>query len=373
MSLPLPDRRSTKSLLALLVTVGMLIMNLTVGPERQATEGSVDEIGDRVVGALGTGRTGGSYLDESTGRLVVTVTDRPAAEVVRAAGLQPQLVARSTQSLDRTKGALDAFASRHGAGQVQNWYVDVVTNRLVVTSRAGATDRTTQRFLAEVRSYAPQAKIELARATVRPTKNLHGGQQVDMSDGYVCSSGFNARTTSGSAVMITAGHCAVGRPTFYHKDRKIGATIKYSFPRNDYGIVRVNTAKWKPRATVVRWDGTLRSVSGYSKAAVGSKICKSGQTSHWTCGRIKAYNQTVNYGDGQIVSGLVRYSACVEDGDSGAAVMSGSKAQGINSGAELYQKGSRWVCGSKVGEPNVSYYQPIGEVLKAYKLKLLVR
>jgi streptogrisin C len=67
----------------------------------------------------------------------------------------------------------------------------------------------------------------------------------------------------------------------------------------------------------------------------------------------------------------VRHSACVEPGDSGGSNMSGNFAQGVSSGGQLYQSGGRLVCGQKVGRPNVSFYQPVGEALSAYGLSLV--
>ncbi len=81
----------------------------------------------------------------------------------------------------------------------------------------------------------------------------------------------------------------------------------------------------------------------------------------------------MNYGGGDIVSGLVRHSACVEQGDSGGSNMSGNLAQGLSSGGQLYNSGGGLVCGEKVGQPNVSYYQPVGEALSANGATLLTQ
>lgn len=283
--------------------------------------------------------------------------------------------AASTATLQATQTALDAVARSQGAGLVRSWWIDLPSHQVVVRTPFPTTDPETRRFLDRAMAYGDQVRIEPWSGSVQTTTatNLYGGQVVDMSDGYTCTTGFNARTSSGAAVMITAGHCAVGKPRFYRKDRLVGKTLKYSFPKNDYAIFAVDTRKWKPRASVVRWDGRVQAVRGFSKVSVGTSICKSGRSTKWTCGKVKAYNETVNYGHGHIVTGLVRHTACVEDGDSGGAVLSGTRAQGVTSGAELWQKGSRYVCGAKVGRTSISYYQPIGEVLKAYDLTLLVR
>jgi streptogrisin C len=49
--------------------------------------------------------------------------------------------------------------------------------------------------------------------------------------------------------------------------------------------------------------------------------------------------------------------------------MSGNQAQGLTSGGAGY--GSDGVCGEKVGQPNVSYIQPVNEALSAYGLALI--
>lgn len=217
-------------------------------------------------------------------------------------------------------------------------------------------------------------RVEIEHVAGRPTTAafLYGGQQVNMSNGFVCSVGFNARTSSGGYVFVTAGHCAEGFPTFSRNGVTIGRTRAYSFPGNDYASVNINSpSTWNPQGAVDMYNGFARVVRGRSQAPVGSSLCKSGRTTGWTCGTIQAYNQTVNYGGGDIVSGLVRHSACVEQGDSGGSNMSGNFAQGVSSGGQLYSSGGRLVCGQKVGLPNVSFYQPVGEALSAYGLSLI--
>jgi streptogrisin C len=97
-------------------------------------------------------------------------------------------------------------------------------------------------------------------------------------------------------------------------------------------------------------------------------VCKSGQSTGWTCGRIVARNVTVNYGDNRIVRGLFQHTACVEGGDSGGANMTGNYARGITSGAALING----QCLEKYGETNESYSQPIGEALRVTRSHLVL-
>jgi streptogrisin C len=338
---------------------------------RLAQERADDVVADRLTRTIGATHSGGAYIARS-GDLVVTVTDRATARQVRTAGATPRLVRFSTRALNRAQDALDRYATTHDAGSIQGWYVDVRTNKVVVTASTGVQSKASRQFLRKARSFGDRVVVQRATGVARPAAYLYGGQQVNMSNGFVCSLGFNARTSSGAYVFVTAGHCAEGFPTFSRNGVTLGGTRNYSFPGNDYAAVNINNPSyWNPQGAVDMYNGFARVVRGYSQAPVGSSLCKSGRTTGWTCGTIQAYNQTVNYGGGDIVSGLVRHSACVEQGDSGGSNMSGNYAQGVSSGGQLYWNGSRYVCGAKVGQPNVSFYQPIGEALSAYGLSLV--
>lgn len=99
------------------------------------------------------------------------------------------------------------------------------------------------------------------------------------------------------------------------------------------------------------------------KNAVGSEICKAGNTTGWTCGTIKAYNRTVDYG-GTVVSGLAETSVCTEGGDSGGAYIGvGNLAQGMTSGGPVGVE-----CGYNQGynAGSYSFYQPVVDAASYY-------
>ncbi|MDP9443122.1 MAG: S1 family peptidase [Actinomycetota bacterium] len=346
-------------------------LRLATTDERAAAERRLDLLADRVEAALGERRTAGAYIDRS-GDLVVTVTSRAAATAVRAAGATPARVRFSARQLDAVQDHLDGIAASRGvADGIYGWYVDVRDNAVVVTAGAGRRGPQVRSFLTAARSFGDRVVVERSAAAPVSAAYLYGGQEIAMSTGGRCSNGFNATNSSGRYVLITAGHCAEGYPTFYRNGTKIGRTRAYSFPTNDYAAVKIaSPSYWNPQGAVDMYNGYARVVRGYSSAPVGSSLCKSGRTTGWTCGTIQAYNQTVNYG-GDVVYGLVRHSACVEQGDSGGSNMNGNYAQGVSSGGQLYSSGGRLVCGQKVGQPNVSYYQPVQEALSAYGLRLI--
>ncbi|GGM57914.1 serine protease [Longimycelium tulufanense] len=338
------------------------------------------EVADRLTARLSS-RAVGAYIDQGSGGLVVNLTDRAAESEVRRAGAKARTVQRGMDELRRAKAALDRAGER--ATAAASWYIDIPSNQVVLQvpeSHGGVTDllRTAERLGDAVR-------VESSAGTpTTQSGDLYGGQQIEFTSNghsYVCSVGFNATDSAGNEVMVTAGHCAEGVSRFTRNGTHLGDVKDYSFPGNDYAYSTLDTDNWNPKAAVWRYNGTAVSVSGHSKASVGSTVCKSGRTTNWTCGEIKAHDVTVRYkmpdNSFVTVSGLTQHDACSEGGDSGGSAIAGTSAQGVNSGGQGYEvdtngdgKPDKAVCGEKVGEPNVSYYQPIGEVLSAYNLTL---
>ena len=332
------------------------------GPDRQLLQaGDLEtELGSRAVG---------SYFDDA-GDLVVAVSDEATAELVRAAGAIPKLVRYTAAQLHLVQAELDHLATGSGAGKVKSWYVDPVSGTVVVTAPPGQHDLMTTRFLRKAEANGAKVTVLNSAGKVIPTDTefgLHGGYQVDKNTGYTCSLGFNARTSDGSRIFLTAGHCTSGKPSFSRNGYVLGTTRSSSFPGNDYGTVNVIDG-WDQQGMVEGWGAADVTVQGYANATVGSKLCKSGKSTKWTCGRIVAKNVTVNYGNNRVVKGLFQHTACVEAGDSGGANMTGNYAQGITSGAALISG----QCLEKYGQENESYSQPIGEVLSASGASLVL-
>ncbi|WP_460463593.1 S1 family peptidase [Arthrobacter pigmenti] len=280
--------------------------------------------------------------------------------------------ALTAPELTDVQSALTRFALNHGAGQVQNWYVDQERNSVVLTVRPAAhDDAETRAFIDKAQSFGHRVDIERVRGKARSAAYLYGGQPALLSNGKQCSIGFNATTSSGASIFLTAGHCTAGWPIAARNGNRIGHTIGRSFPVNDYAAIKINWPNaWNPQGAVDKYNGYARVVQGQRKPPVGATVCKSGQSTGFTCGTIQSYHQAVNYGNGNIVYGLVRFSACVQSGDSGGAVMWGNYAVGIVSGAQMQQPSGATGCAQRTGGRNVSFYQPIGEALNAFDATL---
>lgn len=361
-----------------LTTAGLVAANWANAESRSKPAGQSGAVGqvtersplDALDAQLGSGGgVVGSYYDDA-GELVVAVSDLTTAQLVREAGAIPRLVRFTADQLNAVQAELNRLATGSSAGKVRSWYVDPVSGTVVVTVPKGARDLITKRFLRRAEENGDKVTIRSAAGQVTTTADdfsLRGGYQVDKNTGYVCSLGFNARTSKGTRIFLTAGHCTAGKPSFSRNGYVLGNTYTSSFPGNDFGTVGVLEG-WDQQGYVEGWGAGNVAVKGVANATVGSRVCKSGKSTGWTCGKIVARNVTVNYGNNKIVRGLFQHTACVEGGDSGGANMTGNYAQGITSGAALVSG----QCLEKYGQTNESYAQPVGEALKATSSRLVL-
>ena len=69
----------------------------------------------------------------------------------------------------------------------------------------------------------------------------------------------------------------------------------------------------------------------------------------------QALNATVNYGGGDVVSGLIQTNVCAEPGDSGGSLYDGTKALGLTSGGS-----------GNCTSGGTTFFQPVTEALSAY-------
>ncbi|CRK62089.1 Streptogrisin-C precursor (Serine protease C) (SGPC) [Alloactinosynnema sp. L-07] len=300
-----------------------------------------------------------SWLDATTGKFVVAVTDANRAGEVRAAGAVAKVVRHSAATLSAVQSTLDARTASV-PDSVTGWYVDAPTNQVVVSVLRGDPAG-----LAWANASGNKAvRVEAVTDAPRPLWNIIGGQAIYFGSGR-CSVGFNARNASGTRYVITAGHCTNLGGTVSGTGGTIGPVAGSSFPTNDYGIIRVTSSAAVSTPLVDRYSsGSDVTVAGSTVTPVGGAVCRSGSTTGWRCGTVQAFNQTVNYGGGQIVGGLTRTSACAQPGDSGgsfvSAVVSGRvQAQGMTSGGS-----------GNCTSGGTTFFQPVREAMSAYGLTL---
>jgi hypothetical protein len=346
-------------------------MSIAAARARLAQEPALAALGARIEKSL-AGRSGGTYLD-ADGSLVVTTLDAASDAVVTAGGARAQRVDDSSARLDAIMKQLNRQASDGGAGAVQAWYVDVPTNTVVVTISEGALDASTAAMTKLATSIGDSVRVEYRPADQAPqpaAEYLVGGFEYFLPSGEACSVGFNTVDAINQNVVLTAGHCVKAGGTLSRNGYWIGSARTADFPADDFGTFwNSYPSYWQPSPSVYKYNGTYVRVAGqWDNPPVGSTVCKSGRTTGYTCGTIRAVNQTVNFDDGNVIYGLVRHDACVEGGDSGGAnISAGAYALGVTSGASMVSG----KCLSKIGRANISWYQPVGEALTRNGLRLL--
>ncbi len=271
---------------------------------------------------------GGAWMNADGSGLVVGITDASLADEVRAAGAEPQVVARSRDDLRAEQATLDATpqpASMHA------WYVDVAANRVVVVTDDSGAERP------------------------RPFHDVRGGDEIILGGNILCSMGFAV-----DKGYVTAGHCGgVGTQTSGSNWVASGTVRGSQFPTHDWAWVELNS-QWQSLPYVGNHAGGQVAVAGSNVAPVGASICRSGRTTGWRCGVVQAMDVTVNYAAGPVY-GTTQTNACAEGGDSGGSFISGNQAQGVTSGGS-----------GNCSSGGTTFFQPINPILSTFGLTLKV-
>ncbi|MFD6353694.1 Ig-like domain repeat protein [Nocardia tengchongensis] len=181
--------------------------------------------------------------------------------------------------------------------------------------------------------------------------------------GGLCSLGFNATDGSGHAVAISAGHCAgVGAEAKlgeYPDGTYLGTVDKAVIHGGDYLLINIDdsVAKRFENNFVDTHGGDPLPITGTADPVVGAPACKSGRTTGYTCGKVTAIDQYEFGAGGVWMSDAIKFDACGRPGDSGSAIVTGTKALGITS-MVLDANGD---CNNS---PNTTWGQPINSILK---------
>ncbi|WP_030678974.1 S1 family peptidase [Streptomyces cellulosae] len=289
----------------------------------------------------------GTFYDAKTRSLVVNVVDEAAAKAVEAAGAKARLVENSLAELKSARSALKKDATIPGTA----WVTDPTTNKVVVTADRTVSDAEWAKLTKVVGGLGATTELQRSKGEFKPL--VAGGDAITGSGGR-CSLGFNV-VKGGEPYFITAGHCTEAISTWSDSSGDaIGTNAQSSFPDNDYGLVKCTAGVAHP-SEVNLYDGSTQKITGAAEATVGMKVTRSGSTTQVHSGTVTGLDATVNYGNGDIVNGLIQTDVCAEPGDSGGALFSGSNAIGLTSGGS-------GDCTSG-GE---TFFQPVTEALSAF-------
>ena len=267
-----------------------------------------------------------------------------AAVAVGAFSL-PTGAAASPQEYSASQlAAVSNAVERSGVAGIA-WYVDAAADRVVAIGDSSVSSAEIARLRQAAGSNGGALRIQRSAGVFTPL--LSGGDAI-YGGRYRCSLGFNV--VSGSTYyFLTAGHCGSLANTWYTNSSHttlIGPTIAYSFPGNDYALVRYDNL-------------SLSHPGGFTvaDAFVGESVTRKGSTTGTNTGTVTALNVTVRYigHPGGVVSGLIQTNVCAEGGDSGGPLYDGTKALGLTSGGS-----------GDCTSGGTTFFQPVREAATAY-------
>lgn len=283
---------------------------------------------------------------------------------------------------DRISADADELA-RQGA-KLSTWGVNPTTNRVRVgidQPTPAVIENLQRRYGAEILDIVDQPRPRSIACVSRQscTPEMRGGLEIVNTDGFVCSSGFEA-TRGGVSVLLTAGHCFDLNTTVLHSGIVIGAVEQRRF--NNFGdldaeqiaqndVPGFTLLPWKPSNWIYADDESpagpnikyaVTGVKAKFGEVNGEYLCRTGRTTGMLCGQVIGVNQTIIIGneDGTEtrLAGQNFTDICALPGDSGGPYFNVGIGYGMASAASFLQTEGGPACfGSTTGQ-NFSSYSP---------------
>ncbi|MFD3509292.1 S1 family peptidase [Nocardia sp. NPDC058666] len=297
------------------------------------------------------------------GKAVVATTDAEAGKIVAAAGYQPHLAPISAGGLEGALLQLSQWiASLPPAisAPISSIAIDALNSQLVLNVANTGTGHmlnlptliATIKVVLQPGGGGPVVYKPMGGDTyITAKKDLHDASLVGVD---VCSFGFNSTDAAGNALNISAGHCnpnieAGGAAAVYvpnvrdiPNSPEVGSfthAVLGGPASLDYSVIKlneraVNAGMDQPRVRGA--NGTTVALTGTAEPVTGAPVCKTGQSSTFTCGFVSADHVETQLFTETGVSKTIRgfaSTACTLGGDSGGAIISGTLALGITSGS----------------------------------------
>ncbi|MGO1068309.1 S1 family peptidase [Lysobacter sp. CA199] len=335
--------------------------------------------------ALGSTYAGSWIERKANGRYQFVVASSGTGKAARdLGGVEVRNVRHSLRQLENAFSALEAHAGSRVAGVskplsgVHSWRVDPLTNSVVVSVAPGA-DTDAIDFVAFSGADASAVRFETEHNTPQLLAEVVGGIEYSwpvMVEGQkrygVCSVGFPV--TKGTARgFATAGHCGAAGVAVNVGPRAdeipLGTFTASNFPGNDMAWVTIN-ADHTLAGKVTDYNSGSVAVKGSTEAAIGAAVCRSGRTTFYKCGTVRAKNVSVNYGLFSRVTGLTESTACAGGGDSGGSwITPQGQAQGVTSGGNV-KSDTKENCTLAEAQRR-TWFQPLNPLLTKYGLTLV--
>ncbi|WP_286132827.1 S1 family peptidase [Arthrobacter sp. OY3WO11] len=224
------------------------------------------------------------------------------------------------------------------------------------------------------------ANVELDDGTpLAPEADVPGGVGYIADTGWICSAGFSAFDPAGLPAVLTAGHCAsdgaAETAELEFQFNRTGPLGKFGFsqfggpgnspvlrpgsvndplqpddPGNvgtDIAVVESLPADLDPLPAASTWGDVSQpepdvKIIGTAEPVAGTRVCRSGRTSAWSCGTVDAVGIFVVPGPGyaadpndlRAFNGFLSYGVQSSGGDSGGPYVSGNYAVGTHAAGD---------------------------------------
>ena len=175
--------------------------------------------------------------------------------------------------------------------------------------------------LAGVLAVLMPAGLVASPAQAAPGYAVGPGTAIVVDGSAACTLAVAGYDKAGRLIGLTAGHCGNVGSKVALESRRSGVVgmIVVKNKQVDYSVINFNKAAVRPVRTVGR--ATVTGIGQHP--AAGQRVCKSGRTTGYSCGRVmensaRSY-ETLNY-------------VCAAPGDSGGPVIANGKLVGILTG-----------------------------------------
>ncbi|MEV0318855.1 S1 family peptidase [Streptomyces sp. NPDC050659] len=309
---------------------------------------SAATLGTTLAADLG-GDGAGWFYDAERRQLVMNVTDEQSASRARQQGAVARVVENSTAELKAAKGTLGEQASVPGTA----WSIDPRTNKVSVVADRTVTGNDMARLKAAVDGMDGLVTVKRSAGEFKPF--AEGGDAI-FGGGSRCSLGFNV-TLQGEPAFLTAGHCgniSQAWTSDQEGGQPLGTVVESVFPESDFALVKYDDPATEAPSSVDLQNGSQQEITQVAEASVGMQVVRSGSTTGTSEGTVTGLDATVNYGNGDIVDGLIQTDVCAEPGDSGGAMFSGDAAVGLTSGGS-----------GDCTQGGETFFQPVSDALAA--------
>ncbi|WP_405178652.1 S1 family peptidase [Nocardia sp. NBC_01377] len=298
------------------------------------------------------------------GKPVVAVTSADAARIASADGYQTRISAVSANNLEHSLTQVNQWIAtlpRDLSEAINSVAIDILNSQLVLSIA-----NTPAGHVLNLPTLIANVKVILSPGGGGPVERRPMGGDTYISAPTslhdtslrgvdVCSFGFNSVDASGNALNISAGHCdpnlskanqqaSVYLPNIRDitNSPEVGTFFTAELGGQsglDYSVIRLNSRAVEAgmdQPSVRGANGTTLNITGTAEPVTGAPVCKSGQSSTFTCGfvvadRVETQLYTAD-GESKTVRGFAS-SACTLGGDSGGSIVTGTLALGITSGS----------------------------------------